>query len=132
MPLDGKNLAAAAPVIHVRDVVKASEYYRDILGFHYDKLWGDPPRFCISERDGVTLMLNVPEDLAHFHVNAEADTKGWTVYIFVRDVEALYEEYKRKGALIAYGLSVRSNYSMKEFAVEDPDGNVLVFGQDWA
>ena len=131
MVLDGKNLAAAAPVLHVRDVVKASAYYRDALGFRYDKLWGDPPGFCVSERDGVTLMLNVPEDLSKFHVHAEADKKGWTVYVFVHDVEALFAELKSRGAEIAYGLVVREHYGMKEFAVKDPDGNVIAFGQDW-
>ena len=132
MALDGKNLAAAAPVLHVRDVVKSSAYYRDALGFHYDKLWGDPPGFCISERDGVTLMLNVPTDPSKFQVNADSDSKGWTVYIFVHDVDALFSELKGRGAEIAYGLVVRELYGMKEFAVRDPDGNVLAFGQDWS
>jgi hypothetical protein len=36
-----------APVFLVKDVVKSAEYYRDFLGFLFDRYWGDPPDFVL-------------------------------------------------------------------------------------
>jgi catechol 2,3-dioxygenase-like lactoylglutathione lyase family enzyme len=41
----------SAPVLLVADVVKAADYYRDKLGFTYDRFWGEPPNFVILNRD---------------------------------------------------------------------------------
>src|SRR5213593_4651308 len=34
----------------VDDVVKSANFYRDKLGFHYDRFWGEPPCFCMVSR----------------------------------------------------------------------------------
>ena len=51
------RIVGGAAVLLVRDVAAAAEYYRDRLGFRYDRLWGEPPCFCIVWRDGNHLML---------------------------------------------------------------------------
>jgi hypothetical protein len=38
---------------------------------------------------------------------------------------------KAKGAMIEYAPCIQENYGMKEFAVRDPDGYILAFGQNW-
>ena len=35
---------AIAPYFIVDDVVTTANYYRDKLGFHYERFWGEPPR----------------------------------------------------------------------------------------
>ena len=35
-----------APYFIVDDVVETANFYRDKLGFSYERFWGDPPRFC--------------------------------------------------------------------------------------
>ena len=35
----------------VADVEAAANYYRDTLGFRYERFWGEPPAFCILWRD---------------------------------------------------------------------------------
>ena len=42
----------------VDDVVKSAEYYRDVLGFSFNRYWGDPPCFVMVERDGVEFFLS--------------------------------------------------------------------------
>jgi hypothetical protein len=42
----------------VDDVVATANYYRDRLGFRYERFWGDPPAFCTVTRAGVVIMLN--------------------------------------------------------------------------
>jgi uncharacterized glyoxalase superfamily protein PhnB len=52
------------------------------------------------------------------------------VFSWVTDVEALFDELKGRGAAIVYTPVVQP-YGMKEFAVRDPNGYVLGFGQEW-
>jgi catechol 2,3-dioxygenase-like lactoylglutathione lyase family enzyme len=46
-----------APFFFVDDIVQSAEFYRDKLGFRFDRFWGRPPSFVMVYRDGVTLML---------------------------------------------------------------------------
>ena len=39
-----------SPCFLVDDVVKSAEYYRDVLGFHFERYWGEPPCFVIVIR----------------------------------------------------------------------------------
>jgi hypothetical protein len=48
---------------------------------------------------------------------------------WVRDVHALHDELKGRGAVVVYGPLVQKAYNMEEFAVRDRDGYVLGFGQ---
>jgi hypothetical protein len=45
-----------APYFFVEDVVSTADYYRDKLGFAYDRFWGDPPGFCMVWRRGVVII----------------------------------------------------------------------------
>ena len=47
------KILSGAPVLLVKDVVASANYFRDKLGFSYDKIWGDPPDFCMVARDGM-------------------------------------------------------------------------------
>ena len=46
------------PYFIVDDVVATANYYREKLGFHYDRFWGDPPCFCMVTRSGIIIMLS--------------------------------------------------------------------------
>jgi len=46
-----------APYFIVDDVVATANYYRDKLGFGYERFWNDPPSFCMVQRSGVIIML---------------------------------------------------------------------------
>ena len=39
---------SVAPYFIVDDVVATANYYRDELGFTYDRFFGEPPAFCTS------------------------------------------------------------------------------------
>ena len=118
----------SAPVLLVRDVVAAAEHYRDHLGFHYDRLWGDPPDFCMVKRDDIIVMLSqVPpgvEVVPHWRVVHQM----WSAYFWVDDAQALHDEFVSRGATIDYGIGIKP-YGIKEFGVQDRDGHDLGFGQ---
>lgn len=122
------TLSGVSPVLLVRDVTAAANYYRDKLGFSYDRLWGDPPDFCMPERDGCVVMLSQAPTEADLTPHWQIVDKMWNAYFWVDDAEALYDEYQRSGAIIDYELHLKP-YGMKEFGVQDLDGHDLAFGQ---
>lgn len=53
----------------------------------------------------------------------------WDAYVWVEGLDELFAEMKANGATIEYEPCIQEDYDMKEFAVRDPDGYVLAFGQ---
>src|SRR6185312_942450 len=51
------RLTGACPSFVVADVFETAEYYRDVLGFSFDGIWGNPPSFVMLDRDDVRLMV---------------------------------------------------------------------------
>ncbi|MEM7298907.1 MAG: VOC family protein, partial [Bacteroidota bacterium] len=51
-----------------------------------------------------------------------------SLFIFVHDVDALYDEYQKSGANITNPIADR-DYGMRDFDVTDPNGYILAFGQ---
>lgn len=123
------SISRVAPILLVGDVVAAANYYSDKLGFSYDRLWGDPPDFCMVGRDGHTVMLSQAPAAHDIVPHWRIVDKMWNAYFWVEDVEALYAEYRESGATIDYELHTKP-YGMKEFGVQDLDGYDLAFGQE--
>ncbi|HEX2802904.1 MAG TPA: VOC family protein [Sphingomicrobium sp.] len=119
---------AHAPVLLVRDVVAAHAYFADKLGFRSPRMWGDPPTFCIAQRDGLEVMLNQVGRDDEFRPNGDYDGRC-DVYFWVNDADALCEEYRGTGADIVCEPE-NQPYGMREFWVRDPDGHILIFGHD--
>lgn len=122
------KLLGIAPYLYVRDVAAAAAFYRDKLGFESDRFYGQPPSLCMARRDGLTILLSQAEDPAKVRPNA-ADGAAWDAYVWVSDVEPLFQELRAKDVAIVYEPSV-TFYDVKEFAISDPDGYVIAFGQD--
>jgi uncharacterized glyoxalase superfamily protein PhnB len=122
------HLTSSAPVLLVRDVVQAANYYRDALGFTYSRFWGEPPDFVILDRDGMRVMLDQAPGTHVIVPNWKVDPNIWNIYFWVDDVETLYLELKKRGAKIDYELHDKP-YDIREFGVQDLDGYDLGFGQ---
>ena len=123
------KLQAVAPILLVRDVVASANYFRDRVGFHYDKLWGEPPTFCILHRDGLHLMLAQPGEGVTLTPHWKVLDKMWNAYFWVNDAKALYEEFKSRGAKIDYELCDKP-YGCLEFGIQDLDDHDIAFGQN--
>ena len=122
------RITASAPVLLVRDVVASANYFRDRLGFTYDRLWGDPADFCMVHRDGFTVMLSQAPPHARLVPHWQVVNQMWNVYFWVDDVDAVYRELRERGATIDYELGIKP-YGVKEFGVQDLDDHNIAFGQ---
>ena len=106
-------------VIHVSDLQSAAAYYTDILGFKIDFRFGD---YLGLTYGNVSIHLNGPKNQgtkkapggAHFCIDCD-------------EVDSYYTSISGKGALISVPLADRE-YGVRDFAVNDKDGNTLVFG----
>jgi uncharacterized glyoxalase superfamily protein PhnB len=118
-----------APYFIVDDVVAAANYYRDTLGFSYDRFWNEPPSFCMVERNGITIMLAQLEESGHVRPNRTVDPEGesWDGYIWVDNADALYAEFKSKGVKITRAICDQP-YGCRDFDIEDVNGYRLCFG----
>ena len=122
------KLLASAPVLLVKDVVASANYYRDCVGFRYDEFYGEPPCFCICDRDGMRLMLAQVNDAAQIKPFWQIRENTWNAYFWVDAADALYEEMKAKGTKMDYGPCTQP-YNVREFGIQDLDGHDIGFGQ---
>lgn len=128
-PTRQAEIIRGAPYFPVPDITSITTYYRDVLGFHCEYSAGDPPEFALCSRGGSCLMFRRVKDPSLICPN-EKQGGTWDAFFWVSDVEALFGELTLKAAIIVYPLVVQP-YGMREFAVRDPNGYVLGFGQEW-
>ena len=105
------------PILNVKDIRESVHYYVNILGFKQDWDWGDPPTFASVSRDDVCIF---------FCQGAQGQSGTW-MSIFVEDVDALYEDYQAKGAIIRQA-PTNFSWGIREMNIEDLDGHRLRIG----
>jgi uncharacterized glyoxalase superfamily protein PhnB len=123
------EILRSAPYFPVPDVSSSGAHYQKVLGFKIEYSAGEPPEFALCSRGASAIMLRRVADPKLICPN-ERQGGTWDVFCWVDDVEALHAELTLKGADLVYAPVVQP-YGMKEFAVRDPNGYVLGFGQEW-
>lgn len=119
-----------APYFVVDDVVSTANYYRDKLGFAYNRFWNEPPSFCMVSRSGVVIMLAQHLQPGAIRPNRLVDPEGeaWDAYVWIDDADKLSAEFKSKGVRITREVCTQP-YGCRDFDVEDCNGYRLCFGQ---
>ena len=115
---------SVAPQLVVDDVVKTSEYYRDVLGFEHLGYFLDPPVYAIVRRGGVEIHFGKAEK--NGVSNSVVRPGSFDLYLWVTDIDAVFDELKAAGADIIEG-PVKRVYDCVEIVVRDCNGYVLVF-----
>ena len=122
------KLTGVAPVLLVKDVVAAANYWHDRVGFTYDRLWGEPPCFAIVKRDGMQVMLSQVNNPADVRPHWKIVDKMWNVYFWVDDADS----FTRNCSAAARKSTTRfttSRTEFREFGIQDLDGHDIAFGQ---
>jgi uncharacterized glyoxalase superfamily protein PhnB len=117
------------PMLMCHDVQRSIAFYRETLGFEVVDRMDDAGRSgWASLRNGqARIMLASPKNV-HEAPRINGRHTQAVHYFYPEDVAALHESLVAAGRRVT-DLSVRS-YGMKEFELVDPDGHVLVFGQE--
>ncbi|WP_119270210.1 ankyrin repeat domain-containing protein [Taklimakanibacter deserti] len=110
---------SAVPILNVKNVPAAIAYYVDKLGFHKEWDWGTPPTFGCVFRDSVRIFL----------CEGAQGASGTWISIFINDVDALHDDYKKSGAIIRQA-PTNFPWGLREMNVEDLDGHRLRLGSE--
>ena len=115
----------AIPILPSRSVEQTKTFYQQ-LGF-YGKVWPAPHNYLILNRGSVEI---------HFftHLDLDPAKSSAGCYIRVLDVEEFYQAFAN-ASLSASGIPRMDGlenkpWGMREFAVVDPDGNLIRIGQE--
>jgi len=105
------------PILNVKNFAASMEYYVSKLGFEKKWDWGEPPTFGCVARNKIEIFL----------CEGGQGQSGTWMSIFVKDVDALHEEYKRSGAIIRQP-PTNFPWHVREMNVEDLDGHRFRMG----
>ena len=117
------------PVLAVRDVVKAVDYYRDMLGFHVDFVHGDPP---VHARVCADPTYSAPTVHIRFEPLEPGAVPNASVYLWVHvgtGLDRLFETYRDRGVKIVRDPENRP-WGLRQFIVEDCDGYLISFSAE--
>ena len=106
-------------MLSVPDVLATATFYRKMLGFKADS-GAETPDYAVVWRDNAAVHL----------AKGELARTGVRIFFWVKDVNALYEEVTGRSVSIEVPIATR-HYGVRDFSVRDPNGVVVVFGQDW-
>lgn len=113
----GGRFSALVPMLQADDLDVTAEWYHRVLGFEVSRRNED---WCRLTRDDVALMF-----MRNAHLGPPRATA--TQYLYVADVMGLWA-HVGKFCKAEWGPQVMP-YGLLEFAVRDPNGYLLSFGQ---
>jgi predicted enzyme related to lactoylglutathione lyase len=106
---------SVCPIMPTTDVTRTVKFY-EALGFVV-QVHGD---FVMTSRDAVELFLSLKPD-------HDPKRTASCVYIRVDDADSLHARWNETGIVGLRELR-NTDYKMREFAVIDPDGNLMLYG----
>ena len=116
----GVRFGRIAPMIPVKDIGKAHDFYTTVLGFRKVFENGSPVGFMILKRDAGELHLTLQKN----HKAADFNV----AHLMVDDVDTLHALCKQHGLRIIKSLQDK-DYGLRAFVFEDLDGNRIDVGQ---
>jgi uncharacterized glyoxalase superfamily protein PhnB len=119
------------PMLICADVQASIKFYTDVIGLEVDERMDDVGKsgWASVGRDGVHLMLASP---TYFPDMPKVNDRYYQAqyYFYTDELDALREHIKAKGAETTE--IIEQSYGMREFEMVDPDGHILIFGQNIA
>lgn len=123
-----RNLASITPFFIVRNLQQSLAHYIERLGFTLD-FEGPPDDVYYGQvsREGASVMLKtITPEVLPCPNHSRHEWARWDAYVYVRDPDALFAEFKHRGATFVKELSF-IDHGLWGFEVSDADGYVLAF-----
>lgn len=122
-------LNGLTPMLICADVQASIKFYEDVIGLEVEVRMDDVGKtgWASLGKGNVHIMLASP---TYFPEMPKVNDRYYqSQYYFYTDaLEELHEQIKGKG-VEATGI-IEQFYNMREFELVDPDGHILIFGQD--
>lgn len=113
-------LRSSQPILAVADVRATIRFYREVLGFQSEWVWGDTPDFGGVRWGGIHVMFCLQPSLA-------GRVEGHMHAFFCDDVNALREQHREAGAPVISEIANKP-WGIREYTVRDINGYHLRFG----
>ena len=118
-----------AAVFLVDDVGTTARWYRDVLGFVFDTFpQAEPFEWASVRRGRAEIMLQRSPDYEKPDLGPLRAGGVWNAYFYIDDADGLFSTLD--GRATVRRAPGDQPYQMREFEIADPNGYVLVFGQD--
>ena len=123
-----RNLVAISPFFIVKDLQASIAFYRDRLGFTVAfEGPADDVYYAGVTRDGIGIMLKtITPDVLPCPNHTRHPWARWDAYVYTRDPDVLYEEFRGRGVSFGKDLSYIDD-GLWGFELTDADGYVLAF-----
>jgi catechol 2,3-dioxygenase-like lactoylglutathione lyase family enzyme len=122
------TIAGVEPQLLVTDMERSCEFYRDKLGFTLVFSYGKPPYYAQVARDVARLNLRtVDRPVIEPTVRDREELLSVSMTVATTDeIKLLFLEFQSAGVAFRQTLK-KQPWGAKNFIVEDPDGNLLLF-----
>jgi catechol 2,3-dioxygenase-like lactoylglutathione lyase family enzyme len=110
------------PILPARNLDDTQAFYTDKLGFALETRYDT---YLIVACDGVELHFTI-------HATLNPHDNYGQAYVRVTGIDALYAAYAAHNVIHPNGAIKTQAWGMREFAVLDPDHNLLRFGEEVA
>lgn len=116
------QLLEIVPVIPTADMKRDIKWYEEKTGFTY--AFGDE-MYAGIKRGQLMIHLQWHADTTEDPLNG-----GSVIRIFVRDIDALFEEFVKRGTVASDKLQKNTPWGTHEFGFFDPNKNAIFFVED--
>lgn len=112
-------LKRSTPVLASLDKEGTIKFYTEKLGFNFET---EHNGYLIFRRDGVHIHL--------FPCSNAGECRNMGCYIYVTDIESLYDEYQTAGIVHPNGPLKMMPWGLRQFAIVDNNGNIFYIADD--
>jgi hypothetical protein len=111
-------LQSASPILASLNADETIAFYTGKLNFNLDANWDG---YLIFSRENISIHL--------WPCDNKLIAENTACYIYLTEIEKLYEEYKAKGIIHPNGPLKEMPWNMKQFSVLDNNSNLINFGE---
>lgn len=118
------------PIIAVKDVAASSKWYQSI--FDWKSLHGGKKfDVLVDERNEILICLHAWGEHEHSTMKDATITPGNGLILYFRtdNMQHIFDNAIKVGAIIAEEIHVNPNSTKKEFSIRDPDGYYLTISE---
>jgi len=122
------TIVGAEPQLLVADIKRSCEFFCEKLGFSLVFSYGNPPYYAQVRRDAARLNLRCVEGpLIESTARDREELLSASMTVATADeIKLLFLEFQSAGVTFRQKLK-KQTWGAKNFVVEDPDGNLLLF-----
>jgi catechol 2,3-dioxygenase-like lactoylglutathione lyase family enzyme len=121
-------ITAAEPQLFVADIKASCDFFTSKLGFTVVFTYGEPPYYAQVRRDGARLNLRcVEQPVIDPGVRDREELLSASIVVATAEaIKQLFLEFQSAGVTFGQTLK-RKPWGARDFIVQDPDGNLLLF-----